>query len=68
MASISENGEFTDLTLKSEEGTKFLVHRAVLAAQSSVLRRMFLNPMEERKTASLQLQYKAEIVETFVQF
>ena len=29
---------------------------------------MFLNPMEERKSASLQLQYKADIVRKFVKF
>ena len=59
MATISEDGDFTDFTLESEDGTKFPVHRNILAAQSSVLKRMFLNPMEERKTASLQLMYKA---------
>ena len=68
MASISEDVDFADFTLGSEDGTKFQVHRTVLAAQSSVLRRMFLTPMEERKTASLQLQYKADIVRKFVKF
>ena len=68
MANITEDGDFTDFTLESEDGTKFPVHRTVLAAQSSVLKRMFLNPMEERKTASLQLQYKADIVRKFVKF
>ena len=68
MASISEGVDFTDFSLESEEGTKFPVHRNLLAAQSSVLKRMFLNPMEERKTSSLQLQYKADIVGKFVKF
>ena len=66
MDSISEDGDFTDFTLESEDGTKFPVHRNVLAAQSSVLRRMFLTPMEERKTSSIKLQYKADIVRKFV--
>ena len=68
MINITEDGDFTDFTLESEDGTKFPVHRTVLAAQSSVLKRMFLTPMEERKTASLQLQYKADIVRKFVKF
>ena len=68
MANMTEEAEFTDFTLESEDGTKFPVHRNVLAAQSSVLKRMFLNPMEERKTSSLQLQYKADIVRKFVKF
>ena len=68
MANISQEGDFTDFTLESEDGAKFPVHRNVLAAQSSVLKRMFLNPMEERKTASLQLPYKADVVRKFVKF
>ena len=68
MADISEDRDFTDFTLESEDGTKFPVHRNVLAAQSSVLRRMFLTPMKERETASLQLQYKTDIVRKFVKF
>ena len=40
-------------------------NRNVLAAQPSVLKRVFLCPMEERKTASLQLQYKANILGKF---
>ena len=47
VSNISDDGDFTDFTLESEEGAKFPCHRAVLAAQSSVLRRMFLSPMEE---------------------
>ena len=57
-----------DFTLESEDGTKFPCHRNMLAAQSSVLRRMFLTPMEEKRTSSLQLQYKADIVRKFVKF
>ena len=68
VATISEDGEFTDFTLESEDGAKFPCHRTVLAAQSSVMKRMFLNPMEESKSACLQLQYKAEIVRKFVKF
>ena len=60
--------KFTDFTLVSEDGAQFLCHRVVLAAQSSVLRRMFLTPMEERETSSLQLDYKADLVEKFVRF
>ena len=68
MDSISEDGDFTDFTLESEDGTKFPCHQIVLAAQSSVLKRMFLSPFEEKKTSSLQLQYKADIVRKFVKF
>ena len=68
VTSITEDSDFTDFTLESEDGTKFPVHRTVLAAQSSVLKRMFLSPMEERKTATLQLPYKADIVRKFVEF
>ena len=68
MASISEDGDFTDFTLESEEGSKFPCHRTVLAAQSSVMRRMFLSPMEERETSSLKLQYKDEVVRKFMKF
>ena len=68
MANISEDMDFTDFTLESEDGTKFPVHRNVLAAQSSVLKGMFLSPMEEKRTSSLQLQYKAGIVGKFVKF
>ena len=68
MASISEDGDFTDFTLESEEGSKFPCHRTVLAAQSSVMRRMFLSPMEERETSSLKLQYKDDVVRKFMKF
>ena len=40
----------------------------MLAPQSSVLKRMFLTPMEEKKTSSLQIEYKAGIVGKFVKF
>ena len=68
MANISQEGDFTDFTLESEDGAKFPVHRAVLAAQSSVLKRMFLTPMEEKNTSSLQLLYKAGVVGKLVKF
>ena len=68
MATISEDEDLREFTLESEDGAKFPCHRNVLAAQSSVLKRMFLSPMEERKTASLQLMYKADIVRKFVKF
>ena len=68
MADISEDGDFTDFTLESEDGAKFPCHRSVMAAQSSVLKRMFLTPMEEKKTSNLQLEYKAGIVVKFVKF
>ena len=68
MASISEDCDFTDFSLESKDGAKFPVHRNVLAAQSSVLRRMFLNPMEERKKASVQLKYKTATVEKLSKF
>ena len=68
MASISEDGDFTDFTLESEDGVKVPVHRNLMAAQPSVLKRMFLSPFEKRKTSSLQLQYKADIVRKFVKF
>ena len=68
MSNISDDGDFTDFTLESEEGAKFPCHRTVLAAQSSVLRRMFLSPMEERETACLKMMYKADIVRKFVKF
>ena len=68
MANMTEEAEFTDFTLESEDGTKFPCHRNVLAAQSSVLKRMFLNPMQEKTTASLQLGYKADIVGKFAKF
>ena len=68
MSTISEDEDFTDFTLESEEGVKFPCHRNVLAAQSSVLRRMFLSPMEERETSRLKIMYKAEVVRKFVKF
>ena len=68
VASISEDGDFTDFTLESVDGAKFPCHRAVLAAQSRVLKNMFLKPMKERKTSILQLKYKADIVGKFVKF
>ena len=68
MANISQEGDFTDFSLESEDGAQFPCHKVVLAAQSNVLRRMFLTPLEERKTSSLQIQYKAGIVGKFVQF
>ena len=39
-----------------------------MAVQSSVLRRMFLNPFEKKRTSSLKLQYKTDIVRKFVKF
>ena len=68
MSSIFEDQDLMDFTLESEEGVKFPCHRNVLAAQSSVLRRMFLSPMEERETSRLKIMYKAEVVRKFVKF
>ena len=68
MSTISEDEDFTDFTLESEEGAKFPCHRNVLAAQSSVLRGMFLSPMEERETSRLKMTYKADIVRKFLKF
>ena len=68
MANISQNKDFMDFTLESEDGAQFPCHRVVLAAQSSVLRRMFLSPMQERESSSLQLKYKADLVEKFVKY
>ena len=68
MSSIFEDQDLMDFTLESEEGVKFPCHRTVLAAQSSVLRRMFLSPMGERETACLKMMYKADIVRKFVKF
>ena len=68
MSTISEDEDFTDFTLESEEGVKFPCHRNVLAAQSSVLRRMFLSPMGERETACLKMTYKEDVVRKFVKF
>ena len=68
MASISEDVDFTDFSLESEEGTKFPCHRIVLGAQSTVLKRMFITPMEEKNSSTLKLDYKADVVEKFVEF
>ena len=68
MTSIYEDKDLTDFTMESEEGAKFPCHRNVLAAQSSVLRKMFLSPMEERETSNLKMMYKADIVKKFVKF
>ena len=71
MARISEDEDLRDFTLESEEGSKFPCHRIVLAAQSSVLKRMFLEEMEEmeeRETSSLKLQYKDDVVRKFMKF
>ena len=46
----------------------FSCHKNVLAAQSSVLKRMFLSPIDMRKISYLQLQYKPGIVWKFVKF
>ena len=68
VSNISDDGDFTDFTLESEEGAKFPCHRNVLAAQSSVLWGMFLSPMEERETSRLKMTYKADIVRKFLKF
>ena len=68
VAKISKDGDLRDFTLESKDGAKFPCHRTVLAAQSRVLKQMFFHPLEEKKTASLQLGYKASIVERLVKF
>ena len=65
---IFQDEDFKDFTLESEEGTKFPCHRIVLGAQSTVLKRMFIAPMEEKKNSTLKLEYKTDIVEKFVKF
>ena len=65
---IFQEEEFKDFSLESEEGSKFPCHRIVLGAQSSVLMRMFIAPMEEKNKSTMKLQYKADIVEKFVNF
>ena len=64
----NQSKNFTDFTLESVDGAKFPCHRVVLAAQSSVLRRMFLSPLEESQASRLQLEYKADLVKKFLQF
>ena len=68
MDKISDDWEFTDFTLESKDGARFPCHRTVLAAQSSVLKKMFINPMKEKKTSCLQLGYMEDIVATFANF
>ena len=68
VAKISEDGVFTDFTVESGDGTQFSCHKNVLAAQSSVLKGMFLSPIDMRKISYLQLQYKPGIVWKFVKF
>ena len=65
---IFKDEDFKDFTLESEEGTKFPCHRIILGAQSTVLKRMFITPMEERNNSTLKLDYKADVVENFVDF
>jgi len=67
-ADMFQDKDFMDFTLESEDGTKFPCHKIVLGTQSSVLKRMFLSPMEEKKESNLRLKYKTDIVEKFVQF
>ena len=45
VANISEDEDLRDFTLESKDGAKFPCHRAVLAAQSTVMKRMFLSPI-----------------------
>ena len=68
MAKISEDGDLRDFDLVSKDGARFPCHRNVLAAQSSVIKQMFIHPLEEKETASHQIGYKAGIVERLVKF
>ena len=65
---ILKDEDFKDFTVESVEGTKFPCHRVILGAQSSVLKRMFITPMEEKNKSTLKLDYKADVVEKFVRF
>ena len=63
---LFQERDFTDFTVESEEGKKFPCHRAVLSVQSNVLKRIMLT--EESRNGILSLNYKAEVVENFVNY
>ena len=69
VASISEDVDFTDFTLVSKNGDKFPVPRNVLAAQSNVLRRIFLTPEGEEDllySAPVRDRHCEEVHKVFV--
>ena len=63
MAIIAEETDFASFNLETNDGTNFPLNQPLLAAQSSVLKRMFLNLMKEKRTSKLQLSYKADVME-----
>lgn len=59
---------FPDFTIKSEEGIKFEVHKAVLAAESTVFCSMFSNDMQEKKSGIVKLDEGHKVLKEMLRF
>ena len=54
MISLLEDKLFTDMTIKCGD-EEFKVHKAVLASQSPVFRKMFVSDMKEKWTSLIEI-------------
>ena len=63
-----EDGVFSDWTIISEEGQRFLCHRIILAAKSSTMKAMMTTEMSEKEEKETMLKYSSLVVGAFVDY
>ena len=65
LGNYSNQEDFSDFTILSQEGTRFPCHRLILANQSPPLRAMLTLDTKENE-GQVKLQFKEEVVKVFV--
>ena len=68
MFSNNNDRDFTDFTIRSQEGKEFPCHRLILASQSPVMRAMMSNDMKEKKESKVTVKQSDEVVAHFVEY
>ena len=60
--------ELSDITLRGTDGTLILANRCLLAARSTVFRRMLLGPFSEATKSIIDIGYTGTVLRTIVEF
>ncbi|XP_037303429.1 speckle-type POZ protein-like [Manduca sexta] len=65
---LLNNGLFSDVTMKSAEGTEYKVHKAVLASRSAVLKAHFEHNTTECYTNTIESPLEADVLREVLTF
>ncbi|KAL7531255.1 hypothetical protein ACHAWF_003718 [Thalassiosira exigua] len=68
MQNLLTDEELSDLTLKGDDGITVKTHRCMLAARSSVFRRMLYGQFAEASSDVVELGYSGKVLQSIVEF